>query len=61
MKKQPRNSQKLALRSETLRSLDKLELTEVVGGGSPVPPTLATVSAVPTLACLTLLVCPPAP
>jgi hypothetical protein len=41
MKKQPRNSQKLALRSETLRSLDKLALTEVVGGGAP-PPTVAT-------------------
>ncbi|HEX4422258.1 MAG TPA: hypothetical protein VH165_30305 [Kofleriaceae bacterium] len=55
MKKQPRNSQKLALRSETLRSLDKLALTEVVGGAAPAP--TVGLPNLPTLNCLTILVC----
>jgi hypothetical protein len=43
MKNQPRNGQKLALRKETLRQLDNLDLSDVAGG---LPTTFTQVSCV---------------
>ena len=39
MKKQPRLAGKLALRKETVRSLDQFALAEVAGGSIVLPPS----------------------
>lgn len=56
MKKQPRNEPKLALRIETIRMLNQLELGVVAGG---IPPETHNGTACPTTAFSCPPICPP--
>ena len=50
MKKSPRTAQKLALRKDTLRVLDQLDLSEIAAG-------LPTTTVLPTRLCPSVRIC----